>query len=364
MAQDYGNWKQGMDPDVLNAFPAQRFIRDRAVKEARDFHRLHENEVQLKTDLGFWKALNQDFGNPYGPWGWGCGHDVEDVDRAEAERRGLIQPGQQLQPVEKDFNDDLQASTRGLDPEMITELKNNFGDQIVVEGDSVRWRQEKPASKPREAPPPAPPEIESVPPLRLDPISKKVSAQVTRKSLTAVQHAIQQIDKVHDDGNLAPIPVTHRVAPRSQGTYYSGGRSIGLRQRGSLHPELTLAHEVGHWIDEMGLPGFGFSSPNHPDLADWRKAVESSQAFQNLTSKPGYTSQRRHRRYLLRWTELWARAYAQFISVRSGDKTMLDQLRAVQDGKTAYWIDSQWTEDDFKPIQTEIEKVFTKMKWL
>src|SRR6185437_15736580 len=37
-AGDYGYWRQGMDPDVLNEFPAQRFIRVLPVKEPRTSH--------------------------------------------------------------------------------------------------------------------------------------------------------------------------------------------------------------------------------------------------------------------------------------------------------------------------------------
>lgn len=139
-AQDYGNWQQGQDVDVLNFFPAQRFVRERQVKEPRDLHHLHEGEVQLKTDLRFWTALNRDFHVPWGPWGWGCGHDVEDVERDEAERLGLIKPGQHLQPATKDFNDHLEASTQHLDPDLVQHLKDTFGDQVQISGDTAKWK--------------------------------------------------------------------------------------------------------------------------------------------------------------------------------------------------------------------------------
>jgi hypothetical protein len=157
-AQDYGWWKQGQDPDVLNAFPAQRFIRERQVKEPRDNHRFHEGEVELKTNIGFWTALNRDFGVPWGPWGWGCGHDVEDVDRAEAERRGLIQPGQTLKPVEKDFNEGLEVGTQTLDPDLVDALKTAFKDhpEVHFDGDTVRWSPKHPSAKPLPKPIPVP----------------------------------------------------------------------------------------------------------------------------------------------------------------------------------------------------------------
>ncbi len=140
MAHDYGNWQQGMDPNVLDEFPAQRFIRVVDVKEERDMHRIFENQVALKTDLNFWLRVNEDFGVPWGPWAWGCGHDVEDVDRAEAEALGLIGPGQAVAPAVKDFNDRLQASATGLDPELEQFLGQAFGDQVEIKDGTISWK--------------------------------------------------------------------------------------------------------------------------------------------------------------------------------------------------------------------------------
>jgi hypothetical protein len=140
-ANDYGYWRQGMDPDVLDAFPAQRFIRVREVKQERESHQKFENQVYLKTDPIWAKVINEDFGVPWGPWAWGCGHDVEDVGRPETEEMGLIDPGQELQPDVKDFNTGLEASIHGLDPDLVDKLKAEFGDQVEFddESNSVRW---------------------------------------------------------------------------------------------------------------------------------------------------------------------------------------------------------------------------------
>jgi len=169
-AQDYGWWQQGQDPDVLDEFPAQRFIREVAVKEPRDWHTRFEGEVHLKSDIDFWRAVNQDFGVPWGPWGWGCGHDVEDVDRAEAERLGLIKPGERAQPIEQPFNRDLQASVRGLDPDMIQHLKDSLGAQVKIDKDAAWWKGDRQGKAlavppkprtPKPAQPPTEPEFPS-----------------------------------------------------------------------------------------------------------------------------------------------------------------------------------------------------------
>jgi hypothetical protein len=138
-AYAYGGWKQGLDPDILDEFPAQRLVRVQDVKEPRNAHQQYEGVAALKSDLNFWLRINQDFGVPWGPWGWGCGHDVEDVDRAESEALGLIAPGQKAESPEQSFNDHLEASTMGLDPDLVQFLKESLGDQVQVDGDKVRF---------------------------------------------------------------------------------------------------------------------------------------------------------------------------------------------------------------------------------
>lgn len=144
-ANKFANWKQGMDSDVLDEFPAQRFIREAAVKVERPLHTQNEGVVRLKTDLDFWRMMNSPliggFGVPWGPWGFGpSGMGEEDVDRAETEALGLLQPGQPVKPVDLAFTDELKASTRGLAPELMDKLRRDLGEQVVFEGDTVRWK--------------------------------------------------------------------------------------------------------------------------------------------------------------------------------------------------------------------------------
>ncbi len=109
------------------------------VKEPRQSHMQYENQVYLKTNPIWARVINADFGVPWGPWGWGCGHDVEDVDRTKAEALGLLQPGEKVKPDHRALTDNLQASTKGLDPDLLVKLKNEFGDKVVFEDDFMRW---------------------------------------------------------------------------------------------------------------------------------------------------------------------------------------------------------------------------------
>jgi hypothetical protein len=155
-AGDFGYWRQGLDPDVLNEFPAMRFIRVKDVREPRQSHERYQDQVYLKTDPIWALVINQDFGVPWGPWGWGCGHDVEDVDRDEAESLGLIKRGEKISPAPlmKKFgniNAGLQASALGIEPELLDKMRTVFGDQIQIEDDVIRWTALDEAAKKKAA---------------------------------------------------------------------------------------------------------------------------------------------------------------------------------------------------------------------
>lgn len=161
---DYGYWKQGMDPDILDAFPAQKFVRIAAVMIKRPVHQANEGAVRRKDDLRFWLAMNDanigGFGVPWGPWGFNSGMETEDVGRQEAESLGLVtldervvgdqmseirdqspKAGSGIRRADIDFNANLAASTRGLAQPMINLLKIAFGDHVTFEGDRVIWKQ-------------------------------------------------------------------------------------------------------------------------------------------------------------------------------------------------------------------------------
>lgn len=130
-AQEYAYWKESMDPDLLWVFPAQRFIRVRPVMAPRPYHSANEGAVRRKDDLDFWLSMNQDFGVPWGPWGFNSGMGVEDVPRDEAEALGLIQPGERIAIPDALFNQRLQAGLQGMDHGIIAALRRAAGGEIA-----------------------------------------------------------------------------------------------------------------------------------------------------------------------------------------------------------------------------------------
>lgn len=130
-AQEYGYFSQGQDPDILFAFPAQRFIRIRPVIAPRAYHESALGEVRRKDDLRFWLDMNRDFGVPWGPWGFGSGVGVEDVDRDEAIAEGVIKASDNVQPVVRPFNEGLQSGTRDFSPDVLAALRRAVGGTLA-----------------------------------------------------------------------------------------------------------------------------------------------------------------------------------------------------------------------------------------
>ena len=118
MAQGYGQWTQSQDSAILDAFPADEFVRDQS--------RLHPRTnwpqrwldaggqffggrmIALKNDP-LWVKLSA-FGLPYPPFDYNSGMGLRDVSRSEAMQLGLIDRDTQIKPQKRNFNADLQSS--------------------------------------------------------------------------------------------------------------------------------------------------------------------------------------------------------------------------------------------------------------
>lgn len=148
MARGFAKWQSDQDPASLEARPAQEFIRvsTRKVPRTNWPQRWHDaggkffgagRMIALKNDP-VWTELSR-FGTPWPPFDFGSGMGIRNIRRAEAEKLGLIKPGQQVKPAHAEFNKGLQASVTDLKPEYRSWLKEEFGDLIAIEHDTARW---------------------------------------------------------------------------------------------------------------------------------------------------------------------------------------------------------------------------------
>ena len=153
-AQAYGYYKQGQDPAILDAYPAQRFIRAEQRKVPRPLHQKNRNEVRRKDDMEIWLRRNNQslggFGVPFGPWGFNSGMDVEDVRRDEAIRLGLIEKNEQVLPPDDTFNKGLKAAA-DVEAEFLEKFMDKLGNDAINYGETVELAQKMsdvPAPKP------------------------------------------------------------------------------------------------------------------------------------------------------------------------------------------------------------------------
>ena len=200
----------------------------------------------------------------------------------------------------------------------------------------------------------------------------------------SMRTAVSAINLVHQDGQLPVIPVTRDFFRDRHGQFSvrSGTISVQINLVGP-HPEFTTVHEIGHFLDHSGLGRPGEWASETPGVLDqWRDAVRGTWGIQRLlpplqtgvdrTSEMlpdgtvvEYEVDQVYLHYLLEPRELWARCYAQFIAVQSGDPDLSLQLNSLRDRPVrTFYYGEQWDEDDFRPIQSSIEVAFRSFKWM
>jgi hypothetical protein len=279
---------------------------------------------------------------------------------------------------------------------------------------------------PKSAPMPTPDLQKAVPTGSTD--GPRVSASLvgpTKGALKAIQDRVMgAVDKVHSDGLLDKTPLKVTAANvYGKYTYFFNGhsKSIALSKSGlNAHPFNTLAHETGHWVDHQGLGGgfarFGstLGQRHSPEMGQLIDALTNSKTIQQLRqwyfagTKSGGVKfhgqqvtagfegdgtipvglYRKHIGYLLQKDETFARGYAQYIAVRSGDTSGLAELKMMQKacevvhtGKVPAGtrMNSQalglepdpgtwsypvvWTDEDFTPIADAFDRLFEAKGW-
>ncbi len=230
------------------------------------------------------------------------------------------------------------------------------------------------------------------------PMGKPVAASldlVGKKNAAQWKHAIEQIDRVHGDGALPTVPVKTSSGTRTLGGYrqkvnrYTGEvleRDILISSKSS-HIEHTLIHEIGHLLDYEGvntpgapagksaIAGVRYTAGNI--TAKLREKLENSAAYKSLqdlsrrhsvtvtgldAKEYKYAVDPNFVYYLLDPKELWARAYTQYITVRSKDPVLLEQLNLLRKQERVY--KSTWDDVDFEPIAAEFDDMFAQLGWI
>ena len=214
-----------------------------------------------------------------------------------------------------------------------------------------------------------------------------------------VAGALFSIDKVHKDGLLEKIPITEGPtkaggfdavfyrAPIISAPDRAMPLGIVVDDRG-VGTSLNVAHEIGHHIDHGalgkivgpeagsigfgGAPKWGSARSDISEIAAWRAAVYNSNTFLNLQGaldNGSYQSKMLPDQWLaapMEWLkyaltpeELWARSYAQYITERSGNLAMTQELHLDLNQN----LPSQWESNDFYAIARAIDSIMELLEW-
>jgi hypothetical protein len=153
-AQQLATWQRKVsNPDYINQFPAARFIRTPGVTSPRPRHIAAENEVRRWDDFEFWLFQNAaDIGGfevPWGPWGFNSYMLQEPVKRKEAERLGLVKPGEIVKPIDgsrwgapadklkKGTKANIKAIPLEISAQGQAELKAQFGSDFINDNGKI-----------------------------------------------------------------------------------------------------------------------------------------------------------------------------------------------------------------------------------
>lgn len=418
-AQDFAIYQQRVaDPARINRFPAAEFVRTPGAKLPRPLHVANQGQIRRFDDIQFWLQMNSPdiggFGVPWGPWGFNSFMTTFPVSRKRAEALGLVAAGERVMPpdlaqfgatIPTRFNKGVTADVDDITPEIrqqaINAITSRLGPQaltadgkLTLEGlQALRSGQAIapiPAAVPVPVPALNPTQVpkkravkskEKIKPGETEPSGTKISSKIYKGQKNDLidaeyDNVLNTIDSIHGDG---PLPVTELIfKPRPTGTakgqYSLSDGNIEIYK--IKDTPLTLAHEIGHWMDHVGFKGLiPDRSPNVRPLisnsmasytslfSDFMKVANKSKKIEAIKWSTGLRQENVD--YFVSNHEVWARAYSQYIAVKSGNKKMLSNLRERQGqpiaGK-AYPV--QWDDDDFVPIGEEVEKLLIKVGWI
>jgi hypothetical protein len=197
------------------------------------------------------------------------------------------------------------------------------------------------------------------------------------------RHAIDLISRVHGDGRLPGIGFRVDLdSGDEEMAAYVYDTDTGRALYFGLHPdmdygEFEAVHEVGHFLDHWGIGAQGrFASLNGDPLFEgWRKAISETQAVRNLEALRGEdftmvgtrvkSVDQGLLRYYLNPKELFARSYAQYIAISSGDTGLLRSLsERIPSRANPLVYNEHWKSDDFEPVATEFDLLFRGLGWL
>lgn len=350
-----GRWAQLHDPDLLKLKPYYTYRHADGIRHPR-IHHLSWNGTTLPYDDVFWQTHSC-------PNGWLCHCRIEsasarDFKAAQAEGKGEKPSGwDKIDPktgepigIDKGFGYAPGASVhqqmRGFINDKVKTLPAALGEALTQEVGSL---------------------------LKVNThVSDSLTLPKSGVAKNASKITLSEIDKLHGVENLPVIPIKNSTSQSFQGAYTyrpRPGTPVDIKvSTSSVNPELTLAHELGHFIDHQVLGDKGsYASKGHALFKDWQQTIANSEATKQLQlmskqSKSRFEAKRLQ--YYLNPVEQWARSYAQWVATKSKNSIMIEQVKSIIADNNQVYAASQWSDADFEPIAAAIDEIFNALGWL
>lgn len=133
-------------------------------------------------------------------------------------------------------------------------------------------------------------------------------------------------------------------------------------------------HELGHIIDQS-VQYHGSHATEDPVWRDWNVTVRSSRTYQTIQADLAAASSEEVQTLhedILTPHELWARSYAQWVCLRSGDAGLLSEYKQFETeiadaeyqkeiGEIPFSSNRWWPLDDFEPIAKAIDRLLARV---
>lgn len=398
-AQGYARWLTDMTPGMLAAAPAQELIRVMQRVEIRDWPLIWQEHggkfygepgpdypnapgrmIALKTDP-IWRWISR-FKTPWPPFDWGSGMGLKNVRRPEALSLGLIKSKQILTPLKHPFNEGARMNIKTLPEAARKRILDALAGDVEIVGDEVRLMppERKDAMSPRREPTGWKPSgivTSSAPRADGRSLLEKVTLEETisyRDLSGRIERTLTLANEVIGGGNLPEILTrfgSPLVSARASGLYVPTAKAnpnpIWVRDDmpdEAGFAELTWLHELGHFIDNLGLhtpqPDAFYASEDYSGLRGVMKEILRSVAAERLIYNYGPNDRDATPR------EFFARAFAQHIAEESADPDLTNLLLKWRSGafERAGWPqDLQWHRADFKSIRKALRVLFARNGW-
>ena len=336
-----GRLSQLRSPELQKLKPFWMYRHSDSVLYPRPLHVSWDGLV-LPADHAWFKTH-------YPPNGWGCHCRIVAVSEAEAKRRGKA-----FAPPDDGTAPD--GTPKGIDPGwdyMPGDTESSAAhNKALIEDKAAALPEPLQAAMRMQ-----PTDISQIAETQFD-AAGALRVAVEQQANDAFQAALDAVQRVHKFPAIKPIKIVPELNPALRGEYDPYKRQLSIaRQSDNIHPNFVAVHELGHLFDEEFIGLRLGKTPN--DVMSVLSIIRQSARYKALLA---YTANQERRTYLLQDHETFARAYSQYIALRSAEATLLEAVAYHANHVKPKFNLWHWTDADFAAIARALDRLFERRR--